>query len=145
MEKYDGNVHIDHIGIACNDLEVSSKFWRLIGLNESENDEIVEEQGVKTRFFDTSTVTEIDAPPRFELLEPTGSDTPIGKFLDKRGEGVQQVCIRVDDIEKMIRHLISNGIKMINETPVKGTHDCLIAFVHPKSTGGVLIELAQKN
>ncbi len=144
MERYDGNVYIDHIGIACNDIEASSKFWRLIGLNEGEVDEIVEDQGVKTRFFDTYAITENETPPRFELLEPTGPNTPIGKFLEKRGEGVQQVCIRVDNIEKMIEHLISNGIKMINETPVKGTHDCLIAFVHPKSTGGVLIELAQK-
>ena len=82
--------------------------------------------------------------PKIELLEPTAQDTPIGKFLNKRGPGVQQVCLGVEDINSMIDLLLENGVEMIDEIPRKGAHDSLIAFVHPKSTGGVLVELAQK-
>ena len=74
---------------------------------------------------------------------PLGEDTPIGKFLRSRGEGVQQVCFRVDDLVSMISLLMDNGITMIDEVPRKGSHDTSIAFVHPKSTGGVLVELCQ--
>ena len=135
-------IYLDHIGIACHDLDESSSFWKLIGLIQGESDEVVEEQGVKTRFFSTSD----DDPhnPMIELLEPTGTDTPIGRFLDKRGPGVQQICFRVEDLESMIALLIENGVTMIDKSPRKGSHGALIAFVHPKSTGGVLVELAQK-
>lgn len=78
------------------------------------------------------------------MLEPTSEDTPIGKFLAKRGPGVQQVCFRVEDLQGMIAMLIENGIQMIDTEPRRGAHNSLIAFVHPKSTGGVLVELAQK-
>ena len=105
-------------------------------------DELVEDQGVTTRFFSTSS--ENPMTPKIELLEPTGPDTPIGKFLGKRGPGVQQVCFRVEDISSMIDLLLENGVEMIDRIPRKGAHDSLIAFVHPKSTGGVLVELAQK-
>ena len=134
-------IYLDHIGIACNDLDSSSTFWRLIGLSQGE-DELVADQGVTTRFFSTSS--EDPMTPKIELLEPTGPDTPIGKFLNKRGPGVQQVCFRVEDINSMIDLLLENGVEMIDKIPRKGAHDSLIAFVHPKSTGGVLVELAQK-
>ena len=135
-------IYLDHIGIACDNLDDSSSFWKLIGLIQGESDEVVEEQGVKTRFFSTS---ENDPDnPMIELLEPTGNDTPIGRFLDKRGPGVQQICFRVEDLESMIALLLEHGVTMIDETPRKGSHGALIAFVHPKSTGGVLVELAQK-
>ena len=135
-------IYLDHIGIACDNLDESSSFWNLIGLIQSESDEVVEEQGVTTRFFSTSE----DDPrnPMIELLEPTGSDTPIGKFLEKRGPGVQQICFRVEDLESMIELLLENDVTMIDKVPRKGSHGALIAFVHPKSTGGVLVELAQK-
>lgn len=134
-------IYLDHIGIACNDLEDSSTFWNLLGLIQGE-DELVADQGVTTRFFSTS---ENDpSTPKVELLEPTGEDTPIGKFLKKRGPGVQQVCFRVEDINSVISLLLKNGIHMIDTVPKKGAHGALIAFVHPKSTGGVLVELAQK-
>ena len=135
-------IYLDHIGIACDDLDESSRFWKLIGLIQGQNDELVEEQGVTTRFFSTSE----NAPsnPMIELLEPTGEDTPIGKFLKKRGPGVQQICFRVENLESMIKLLLDNGVNMIDEIPQKGSHGSLIAFVHPKSTGGVLVELAQK-
>ena len=132
---------MDHIGIACDDLDQSSNFWKLIGLLQGD-DELVEDQGVVTRFFSTSSNDPIT--PKIELLQPTGPDTPIGKFLSKRGPGVQQVCFRVEDLEAMIALLLENDIQMIDNEPRKGAHGALIAFVHPKSTGGVLVELAQK-
>jgi methylmalonyl-CoA/ethylmalonyl-CoA epimerase len=134
-------IYLDHIGIACENLDESSVFWNLIGLIQGD-DELVEDQGVNTRFFATSQDDE--KTPMIELLEPTGTDTPIGKFLSKRGPGVQQVCFRVDNLEEMIKLLISNGIQMIDLVPRQGAHDSLIAFVHPRSTGGVLVELTQK-
>lgn len=134
-------IYVDHIGIACEDLEVASKFWRLIGLAQGA-DELVEDQGVTTRFFSASDNN--PNPTKIELLEPTGDDTPIGKFLARRGPGIQQICFRVDDINSMISYLLENGIQMIDLEPKIGSHGALIAFVHPKSTGGVLVELTQK-
>ena len=135
-------IYLDHIGIACENLDQASKFWNLIGLLQGD-DELVEDQGVVTRFFSTSPNDA--STPKIELLEPTGNDTPIGKFLSKRGPGVQQVCFRVENLEAMIELLVDNRIMMIDTEPRKGAHDALIAFVHPKSTGGVLVELAQKS
>lgn len=134
-------IYLDHIGIACNNLDDASPFWRLIGLQQGK-DETVIEQGVTTRFFATSDGD--TRKPMVELLEPTGDDTPIGKFLAKRGPGVQQICFRVEDIDEMISMLTSNGITMIDSEPRTGAHGAKIAFVHPKSTGGVLVELAEK-
>ena len=134
-------IYLDHIGIACENLDDSSSFWSLLGLIQGD-DELVEDQGVTTRFFSTS---ENDpSTPKIELLEPTGEDTPIGKFLSKRGPGVQQVCFRVENIKSVISLMLENGIQMIDTEPRKGAHGAMIAFVHPKSTGGVLVELAQK-
>lgn len=135
-------IEIDHIGIATNTLEEGSKFWTLLGLQSEGKDDFVEDQGVTTRFFPLSSSD--SRSPNIELLEPSGPDTPIGKFLSKRGEGIQQLCLSVDNLEQMISHLIENGIKMIDETPRKGAHNSIIAFVHPKSTGGVLVELKQR-
>lgn len=135
-------IYLDHIGIACENLDQASKFWNLIGLLQGD-DELVEDQGVVTRFFSTSPNN--PTTPKIELLEPTGQDTPIGKFLSKRGPGIQQVCFRVENLEAMIELLVDNGVVMIDTTPRNGAHGALIAFVHPKSTGGVLVELAQKS
>ena len=140
-----GKIYIDHIGIATNSLDEGSKFWNLIGLSNNSPDELVADQGVTTRFFETSKDNSgTESPPMIELLEPTGKDTPIGNFIEKRGIGIQQLCLRVENIEKVISHLINNGIRMIDAEPRLGSHGALIAFVHPKSTGGVLVELAQK-
>ena len=134
-------IYLDHIGIACENLDDSSSFWSLLGLIQGD-DELVEDQGVTTRFFSTSEKD--PSTPKIELLEPTGEDTPIGKFLSKRGPGVQQICFRVEDLESVISLMLENGIQMIDTVPRKGAHGAMIAFVHPKSTGGVLVELAQK-
>ena len=135
-------IEIDHIGIATNTLEEGSKFWTILGLEAQGLDDFVEDQGVTTRFFPLSPSD--SKGPNIELLEPSGPDTPIGKFLQKRGEGIQQLCLSVDNLEHMITHLIKNGIKMIDQIPRKGAHNSIIAFVHPKSTGGVLVELKQR-
>ena len=135
-------ITIDHIGIAANDLDTGSHFWRLLGLSSLGEDEVVEDQGVITRFFPLGVLS--DDSTNIEILGATGPDTPIGRFLDKRGPGIQQLCLAVDDLNAMIEHLIANGIKMIDETPRKGAHNSTIAFVHPKSTGGILVELKQR-
>ena len=138
-----GPIQIDHIGIATPELENGSTFWRLLGLTEGENDETVADQGVTTRFFATSPASADEHPAEIELLEPTGEDAPIGRFLSKRGPGIQQLCFRVGDLTGLIDHLLANGITMIDEIPRIGAGGKEIAFVHPKSTGGVLVELTQ--
>jgi len=134
-------VQIDHVGIATNDLEESSSFWKMIGLVQVLDDEVVEEQGVKVRFL--SSPNQDEDSTRIELLEPTSEDTPIGKFLSKKGPGIQQLCIRVSNLELILDQLYEAGIELINRTPKKGSNGSLIAFVHPKSTGGVLVELSE--
>ncbi len=132
-------IRIDHIGIAVNNLDSGSTFWRLLGLEQGD-DELNEEQGVNIRFFGTEHG---DDATRIELLSPTGQDTPIGRFLEKYGPGVQQIAFRVDDLESLLSKLKTEGVRLINETPTQGAHGSRIAFVHPSSTGGVLVELLE--
>ena len=134
-------IRLDHIGIAVKDLDEAEKFWNLLGISASQPDEEVADQGVITRFMPISQ--NISTPASIELLKPTGEDTPIGKFIAKRGVGIQQICFEVSNLNDMIKKLIMNGINMIDETPRNGAHGKMIAFVHPKSTGGVLVELSQ--
>lgn len=140
-----GPIHIDHIGIATHQLDDHTSFWKLIGLIPGEDDETVSDQGVTTRFFSTSPTTEGAPNAKIELLEPTGEDTPIGRFLQKRGPGVQQICFSVGDLEGLLTHLTKNGIRLIDEVPRLGAGGKMIAFVHPSSTGGVLVELTQSS
>ena len=142
-----GSIHIDHVGIATSDLESASHFWKLLGLIQGSEDETVVEQGVTTRFFSTSPPDESveQHPPMVELLQPTSAETPIGNFLAKRGPGIQQLCFRVEKLQQLIDYLLDNGIQMIDAEPKLGAGGSQIAFVHPKSTGGVLVELKQSN
>ena len=142
-----GSIHIDHIGIATSDLESASHFWKLLGLIQGSEDETVVEQGVTTRFFSTSQPDKSaeQHPPMVELLQPTSAETPIGNFLTKRGPGIQQLCFRVEKLQQLIDYLLDNGIQMIDAEPKLGAGGSQIAFVHPKSTGGVLVELKQSN
>ena len=128
---------IDHIGIATNSLEAHSQFWSSLGFIQGK-DELNEEQGVKIRFFSPDS-----DGPKIELLEPLTPDSPIKKFLDKRGEGVQQIAVKTTDIVSTINQLKSMGIRLINDVPVNGANGTKIAFVHPSSTGGVLVELVE--
>ena len=136
-------IRLDHIGIAVKDLDEAEKFWNLLGISATQPDEEVADQGVITRFMPISQ--KISTPASIELLKPTGEDTPIGKFIAKRGVGIQQICFEVSNLNDMIKKLIMNGINMIDETPRNGAHGKMIAFVHPKSTGGVLVELSQSS
>ena len=135
-------ITIDHVGIAANSLDEGSRFWQLLGLVNNGEDERVDDQGVITRFFPLDQVE--NTLTNIEILEATGPDTAIGRFLAKRGRGIQQLCLAVDNLEAMINHLIANDIRMIDTIPRKGAHNSIIAFVHPKSTGGILVELKQR-
>ena len=129
---------IDHIGIAVNNLNDTLNFYEnILGL-KSAGAEIVEEQKVKVAFMPIGD-TEV------ELLESTEEDGPIAKYIAKNGEGVQHIAYRVDDIEKAIAEMKEKGIRMIDEKPRYGAGGAKIAFCHPKSTFGVLIELCQRD
>ena len=131
-------VKVDHIGIATKSIKDSSLIWEILGFTES-GEEIVADQGVKVKIFSA------DEGPKIELLEPLGEETPIGKFIKKRGPGIQQLAISVSDIKKTILELKKMDIRLINEVPTKGANGNLIAFIHPSSAGGVLIELVEGN
>ena len=135
------NVSVDHIGIATKSLAESEVFWKMLGFVQDLDDEVVSEQGVKVRYLSSPALS--SESTRIELLEPTAEDTPIGKFLAKRGPGVQQICIRVDDLESTLNYLDKEGVELIDKKPKIGANGALIAFVHPKSTGGVLVELCE--
>ena len=130
---------IDHVGIATKSIEEATVFWKALGL-VTESDHVNHEQGVRIRMLEGGADS-----PKVELLEPLGPETPVGKFISKRGEGIQQIAFTVDDISVTISRLIESGCKMINEEPLEGVGGTLIAFVHPSSTGGVLVELVQRN
>ena len=136
-----GNIILDHIGIAVNDLDEGEIFWKLLGLTNVDDDFTIEEQGVMTRFYCTDSNEE--GAPKIELLKSLYDESPIAKFIQKRGVGIQQVCFRVENLDAMIAHLLDNGIQMVDEVAKIGARNTKIAFVHPNSTGGVLVELAQ--
>ena len=130
---------IDHVGIATKSIEEATVFWKALGL-VTESDHVNHEQGVRIRMLEGGADS-----PKVELLEPLGPETPVGKFISKRGEGIQQIAFTVDDISVAILRLIETGCRMINDEPLEGVGGKLIAFVHPSSTGGVLVELVQRN
>ena len=128
---------IDHIGIAVNNLDESLSFYEdALGL-KVENIEEVAEQKVKVGFLNIGGV-------HFELLESTSPDSSVAKFIEKRGEGIHHIAILVDKIEDNIQIMKDKGIKLIDETPRKGAGGSKMAFVHPKSTHGILLELYEK-
>ncbi len=129
-------IKIEHIGIAVKDLEVSNKIFEDILGTSSYKMERVESEGVSTSFFKVG-------PNKIELLEASDPSSPIAKFLDKKGEGIHHIAFAVDNIEDEIKRLVSLGYRLINETAKKGADNKRIAFLHPKSSNGVLIELCQ--
>jgi methylmalonyl-CoA/ethylmalonyl-CoA epimerase len=126
---------LDHIGIAVESLAKGVEFYEALGL-ELEGIEEVAEQGVKVGFLPVGD-------PRIELLEPTSETSPIAKHLERRGPGLHHICIRVGDIRAAMAGLVEHGYRLLSDEPQLGAHDCLVCFVHPKSTGGVLLELSQ--
>jgi methylmalonyl-CoA epimerase len=128
---------LDHIGIAVGDLGKALAFYRdALGL-EVEPPEEVPSQQVRAHFVPVGDAT-------IELLEPTTPDSPIAKFIEKRGPGVHHVTLRVDDLRAVLERLKERGIRLIDEQPRPGAEGALIAFVHPASTHGVLVELKQR-
>lgn len=128
---------IEHIGIAVHDLENSNElFSKLFGQAAYKTEEVASE-GVKTSFF-------MCGPNKIELLEATNEDSPIAKFLEKKGEGIHHIAFDVEDIYAEIERLKLEGFTVLNETPKKGADNKLVAFLHPKTTNGVLIELCQE-
>lgn len=127
---------IEHIGIATRSLEEALGFWRdTLGL-EMVHTEVVEDQRVRVAMLPVGE-------PRIELLEPTGDDSPVAKFLEKRGAGIHHIAIKVDDIRASLDRLKAGGSRLIDESPRVGAGGCLVAFVHPSSAGGVLLELVE--
>jgi methylmalonyl-CoA/ethylmalonyl-CoA epimerase len=128
---------IEHIGIAVKDLEVSNiVFEKLFGAAAYKSEE-VESEGVSTSFF-------MSGPNKIELLAATNPDSPIAKFLEKKGEGIHHIAFDVEDIVSEITRLKNEGFIVLNDVPKKGADNKLVAFLHPKSTNGVLIELCQE-
>lgn len=128
---------VDHIGIAVKDLDEAVKFYETaIGL-KAVGFETVEEQKVKVAFLPCGD-------SELELLESTEPDGPIARFIEKNGPGIQHVAIRVDDIDKALEELKAKEVRLIDQTPRYGAGNARIAFVHPKATGGVLLELTQR-
>lgn len=128
---------IEHIGIAVKSLESSNLlFEKLFGQPPYKQEEVVSE-GVKTSFF-------MNGPNKIELLEATNPDSPIAKFIDKKGEGIHHIAFDVYDIEEEMMRLKNEGFIVLNEVPKKGADNKLVAFLHPKGTNGVLIELCQE-
>ena len=128
---------LDHIAVAVTDLDKAEKTYQALGLT-FDNREVVEDQKVTTSF------AHIDENAHLELLEPIGDDGPISKYLEKKGPGIHHMCYRVPDIEKKSSELRDNGFILLYDKPKSGANNCLVNFIHPKSTGGVLIEIAQK-
>jgi methylmalonyl-CoA/ethylmalonyl-CoA epimerase len=128
---------IEHIGIAVKDLEVSNLlFEKLFGAPPYKFEE-VESEGVTTSFF-------MNGLNKIELLAATNPESPIAKFLEKKGEGIHHIAFDVENIEQEIARLKKEGFVVLNEVPKKGADNKLVAFLHPKSTNGVLIELCQE-
>ena len=127
---------IHHIGIATDGINDASKVWRdLLGL-QADHIEEVAEQKVRVCMLPVGE-------SRFELLEPMSADSPISKFLEKRGGGIHHIAVSVEDIRKSLADLEAKGAKLIDAEPRVGADGCLVAFIHPSSTGGVLLELVQ--
>jgi methylmalonyl-CoA/ethylmalonyl-CoA epimerase len=127
---------INHLGIATKGIDRALEFWaNALGL-ENVHTETVEDQKVRVAMLPLGE-------SRIELLEPTSDDSPISKFLEKRGPGIHHIAVEVGDIEASLARLKAHGMRLIDETPRIGAEGCLVAFVHPSSANGVLLELVQ--
>src|SRR5881394_2613237 len=126
---------LDHIGIAVRSID-AARIYEALGLT-IDHIETVETQGVRTAFLSVGDSS-------LELLEPTGPNSAIAKFIEKRGEGIHHICLRVTNIEEHLARLQQAGFRLINDAPVPGARGCRVAFLHPAAGNGVLIELSEK-
>jgi methylmalonyl-CoA/ethylmalonyl-CoA epimerase len=129
--------NIEHIGIAVKNIKESNALFAKLFGKAHYKEEAVESEGVNTSFFKVGS-------NKIELLEATNPDSPIAKFLEKKGEGIHHIAFDVDDIEAELKRLKNEGFIVLNEMPKKGADNKLVAFLHPKSSNGVLIELCQE-
>ncbi len=129
---------IDHIGIAVKDLDETLKFYEDVLGIKCTSKEVVEDQSVRVAFLPVGD-------SEVELLESTTEDGPIARFIEKKGEGIQHIAFKVDDIEAKIKELEEKGVRLIDKEPRYGAGGARIAFLHPKSTSGVLIEISQRD
>ncbi len=136
LSKLPMEFEFDHVGIAVSSIEEGAKFYLALGFQVQHIEE-VESEKVKVAMLEMANQSKI------ELLEPTDPRSPIAKFIAKRGFGIHHICIRVKNIEQKLEVLKKSGYQLINESPKMGAHNCKIAFVHPKATGGVLLELSE--
>ncbi len=127
---------IEHIGIAVNNIKEATKTYELLLNKKAYKEEEVASEGVKTVFFETGE-------SKIELLGATSSSSPIAKYLEKKGEGIHHIAFAVDDIDKEIKRLENEGFQLINKEAKPGADQKIIAFLHPKSNHGVLVELCQ--
>ena len=128
---------VEHIGIAVKDITNSEKLFSRLLYNDAYKTESVPSEGVSTTFFNIGGT-------KIELLEATEEDSPIAKFIAKRGEGIHHIAFEVEDIESEMIRLKDEGFNLLNDAPKKGADNKLVCFIHPKSTNGVLIELCQE-
>lgn len=128
---------IEHLGIAVSDLQKSIPLFEQLLNTPCYKTEVVENEGVSTAFFQIGE-------SKVELLEATRPDSPISKFIEKKGEGIHHIAIEVENIEAEMKRLSALGFSLLNETPKEGADNKLICFLHPKTTNGVLIELCQE-
>lgn len=131
-----GMEKIEHIGIAVKNLEESNKLFAALFGKAHYKIEEVKREGVKTSFFE-------NGPNKIELLEATNPDSPIAKFIEKKGEGIHHIAFAVNDIKAEMKRLAAEGFQLLSDEPKTGADNKLVAFLHPKTTNGVLIELCQ--
>ena len=136
MPRYDcAMIRLDHIGIAVKSLD-AARIYESLGLTV-DHVETVDTQKVRTAFLPVGD-------SNLELLEPASADSPVAKFIEKRGEGIHHICFRVSDLDAHLARLKNEGYRLVNEQPVPGAHGCRVAFLHPSAGNGVLIELSEK-
>tara|TARA_Y100001935_G_C17292600_1_gene504307 strand:- start:610 stop:1062 length:453 start_codon:yes stop_codon:yes gene_type:complete len=128
---------LDHLGVAVSNLQEGFKFYQSLGFTKMDIEEVPSEK-VRVGFLNLANSCSI------ELLEPMSEDSPVAKFIQKKGPGIHHVCLRVKGIRGVVESLKSKGVQLINDEPRIGAHNCLVVFVHPRSTGGILLELSEK-
>ncbi|MBF2054583.1 MAG: methylmalonyl-CoA epimerase [Candidatus Sericytochromatia bacterium] len=126
---------MDHIGVAVENLQASLKLYQLLGLNVLKTETVPTEQ-VNVAFLDTGEC-------HLELLEPSSDESPIAKFLVKRGPGIHHICLKVENLPELLQELDAAGVQLIDKAPRPGANNKRVAFIHPKATGGVLLELSE--
>ena len=127
---------IEHIGIAVSNLKKSNELFTKIFGKAPYKTEVVESEGVSTSFF-------LTGENKIELLEATSPDSPVAKFIEKRGEGIHHIALSVDNIEEALERFRAAGVRLIDSIPRKGAHNTRVAFIHPSTTHGVLLELVE--